>query len=380
MKVIHIIIGLNLGGAESMLARLIETHKQTSPSFQHSVISLTTEGEIGAQLRRTGIEVRALGMVSMFHTPWTLVRLVQLLRQECPDIVQTWMYHADLLGGLAARVAGIQTVLWGIRTSDITKGGSRLTQVIRWLCARLSWFVPKRIICVAEAARLLHVALGYREDLMKVIPNGLDVDQMVAHPNAVATLRYEKSLTLNTLVVGMVGRFNEVKGQKNFIRAAGLIANLHPNVRFLMVGRGCDETNPELVSWIAETSYPERFLLLGERQDVPVCLAAMDIFVLPSRTEGFPNVLAEAMAMGRPCVTTDVGDTALVLGDCGKVVPPDDVPALAQALDHMLAISPSVRLALGMAGRQRIEKEFSMTQCAIRFAELYKDVSSEPER
>lgn len=379
MKVVHIIIGLNLGGAESMLTRLIETHQNTAPWLQHVVISLTTLGEMGSRLSQAGIEVNAIGLSSPIYTPLAFVRLFRLLRHERPDVVQTWMYHADLLGGLAARLAGIRTVLWGIRTSDITKGGSRLTQVIRWLCTWLSWFVPKRIICVAEAARQLHVALGYRESLMMVIPNGLDVDQMVAHPHAVATLRGEKSLSLNTQVVGMVGRFNEVKGQKNFVQAAGLIAQRHPNVRFLMVGRGCDSSNPMLISWIAETNCPELFLLLGERQDVPVCLAAMDVFVLPSRTEGFPNVLAEAMAMGRPCVTTDVGDTALVLGDCGEIVPPDNAPALAQALDLMLAKSPSMRLDMGMAGRQRIEQEFSMTQCAMRFAALYKDVSDESE-
>jgi glycosyltransferase involved in cell wall biosynthesis len=380
MKIIHVIIGLNLGGAESMLARLIETHNSLSPTLRHVVISLTTEGQIGARLAQAGVEVRALGMVSLFQTPWTMVRLFLLLRKERPDIVQTWMYHADLIGGMTARIAGIRRVLWGIRTSDITKGGSRLTLVIRWLCTWLSWFVPIRIVCAAEAAKKLHIALGYRADLMMVIPNGLDVDKMVAHPHLVATLRAEKFPSLTTLVIGMVGRFNEVKGQKNFVEAAGLIARQRPDVSFLMVGRGCDESNPVLDRWIAETGFPQRFVLLGEREDVPVCLAAMDIFVLPSRTEGFPNVLVEAMAMGRPCATTNVGDSALVLGNFGEVVPPDDAHALAQGLERMLAMPTAARLALGLEGRQRIEQEYSMIRCAARFAALYKDVSSEPEK
>ncbi len=357
-----------------MLARLIETHQSTAPFLRHKVISLTTVGEIGEKLRLAGVEVHALRMSSPFHLPLALLRLCRLLRCERPDIVQTWMYHADLLGGLAARLSGIRALLWGIRTTDITKGGSRLTRCIRWLCARLSWIIPAQIVCVAESARLIHERLGYRADRMAVIPNGLNVEKMVAAPSVVASLRSDMEIPVDAKVVGMVGRFNPVKGQQLFVQAAALVASQNPDVRFLMVGRGCDSSNSTLVSWIAETAYPECFVLLGERQDVPVCLAAMDIFVLPSRTEGFPNVLAEAMAMSRPCVSTDVGDAAVVLGESGKVVPPDDIYALAKALIHMLGLSIDQRSALGQAARRRIEQEFSMARCAQMFATLYMNV------
>ena len=360
-----------------MLARLIETHQRTSPWLQHDVISLTTHGEIGARLTQAGISVRALGMVSGFFAPVALLRLFLLLRRDRPDIVQTWMYHADLLGGVAARLAGIQTVLWGVRTSDITKGGAGFTRGIRWLCARLSWIVPKRIICVAEAARQLHIGVGYREDIMMVIPNGLDVEQMIATPSTAVSLRAEKLIPFDALVVGMVGRFNAVKGQQNFVKAAGLIALRNTNVRFLMVGHGCDEFNSVLAGWIAKTGCPECFVLTGARKDVSTCLEVMDIFALPSRTEGFPNVLAEAMAMRLPCVTTDVGDAALVLGDCGEVVPPDNPEALARAVEHIMSLSHYQRSVLGLAARQRIEQEFSMIRCAQQFAAVYNGLQGE---
>jgi glycosyltransferase involved in cell wall biosynthesis len=116
------------------------------------------------------------------------------------------------------------------------------------------------------------------------------------------------------VVVGCLGRFHHVKGQDNFVKAAAIVAHSHANVRFLMVGTDCDEHNASLMGWIHEHNLQDYFVLLGERDDVPICLTAMDIFCMPSRTEGFPNGLGEAMAMGLPAVTTEVGDTAILAG------------------------------------------------------------------
>lgn len=363
-----------------MLRRLIETQRAQQRGMDHHVISLTTVGEVGAQMQAAGVSVTALGMRSALQAPLAFLRLVRLLRRLRPDVVQTWMYHADLLGGLAARLAGCRNVIWGIRTTDIAKGGSRATALVRRLCARLSCRIPHTIVCAAEAARRLHAALGYCQDRMVVIPNGFDLVRLQAGAAEVAALRQACGLGPELLVVGTLGRFNAVKDQQNFVRAAGLLARQHAAVRFLMVGRGCDAANQALAAWIAATGFPERFVLLGERRDVPVCLAAMDVFALPSRTEGFPNVLAEAMAMGRPCVSTDVGDAAMVLGECGEVVPPEDAQALARALERLLALAPAQRAALGEAGRQRVAQEFSMTRCAERFAAVYEDVLTRPRK
>lgn len=371
MNITHIIIGLEVGGAEMMLARLIETQRVTAPMLRHRVISLTSLGEIGARLRAQGVEVTALGMGSALQGPATLLRLVALLRRQPPDIVQTWMYHADLIGGLAARLAGLRRTIWGIRSTDITKGGSRSTRVVRWLCARLSWRVPQAIVCAANASLQLHAGLGYDRARMMVIPNGLDVARMTADPDAVAALRAAQGLSGDAVVLGTVGRFGAVKGQEDFVRAAGKIAGLRPECRFMMVGLGCDWDNPRLVGWIRQTGFAERFVLMGKRHDVPVCLAAMDLFALPSRSEGFPNVLAEAMAMGRYCVTTDVGDAAMLLGAYGRVVPPENPAALAAAVSTMLDAGPAARSADGKAARARVQAEFSMDRCARRFETLY---------
>jgi|TARA_R100001143_G_C3360873_1_gene135503 glycosyltransferase involved in cell wall biosynthesis len=376
MNITHVIIGLNIGGAELMLARLIETQRRTAPRLRHRVISLTSLGEIGQQLQAQGIEVTALGMSSAIRGPATLWQLTRLLRQERPDMVQTWMYHADLIGGIAAWMAGIRAIIWGIRTTDITKGGSRVTRAIRWLCARLSRHIPMRIVCAADVSLRKHSDVGYDSARMLVIPNGIAIERMTATPEAVVALRREYGLTPSNRVVGMVGRFNTVKGQEDFVASTRRIASACPEARFMMVGLGCDLQNPQFKVLITQSAAADRFVLMGKRTDVPVCLAAMDVFVLPSRTEGFPNVLAEAMAMARPCVATDVGDARKVLGDSGFVVPPEKPDALANAVLAMLNASDEMRAAYGASAQHRVETEYTMVRSAQGFEALYDSVAN----
>lgn len=373
MKVLHIIVGLNTGGAEMMLKRLVESHLGNS-HFQHVVVSLTDVGKIGPQLQLNGVEIRTLGMRSAFGVPTVLWRLVRLIRSIHPDIVQTWMYHADLLGGLAARMAGNRRVIWGVRTTDISAGGSLATVIVRWLCARLSHWVPQVIVCAAEASRQSHIAVGYDAMKMVVVPNGYDFSWLKASSDEQQSLREQCGINLNDLVLGSLGRFHAVKDQENFVRAAGLLAPQCPQLRYLMVGRGLDWDNSQLVNWIDRSGCKDRFVLLGERKDVPQCLAAMDVFCLHSRTEGFPNVLAEAMAMGLPCVTTDVGDAAMLLADTGVVVKKENSAGLAQGVEWLLTLDQDARYALGMSAKARVEAEFSMARARERFEEIYRQV------
>jgi len=376
MRILHIIISLNVGGAEMMLKRLVESF-EGNPSYRHVVVSLTDQGSLGTQLQSRGVDVYALGMRSAFGIPLVLWRLVRSIRAIRPDIVQTWMYHADLLGGLAARIAGNRHVIWGIRTTDIQAGGSTATVIVRWFCARLSRWVPQVIVCAAEASRQTHIAVGYDASKMVVVPNGYDFSRLKATSEERQYLREQCGIAKDDVVVGSLGRFHADKNQENFVRAAELLAAQYPQLRFLMVGRGLDWDNAQLVDWIDRTGCKERFVLLGERKDVPQCLAAMDIFCLHSRIEGFPNVLAEAMAMALPCVTTDVGDAAMLLADTGVVVPKDNSAALAQGVERLLVLDQDARHALGMRAKARVEAEFSMARARNRFEDIYRRILNE---
>lgn len=372
MNVVHIIIGLNIGGAEMMLKRLVSVG---TGSMRHTVISLTDMGKLGKEIQAAGIEVHTLGMCSIWDSPQVLWKLTRLIKKLHPDIVQTWMYHADLIGGVAARITGNRNIVWGVRTTDIQTAGV-LTKIVRWLCARISSWIPKMIICAAEASRQSHIEVGYDDKKMVVVSNGYDFSWLKASSEERNLLRDQCGFILNDVVIGTLGRFHADKDQKSFVQAAGFLALEYPQLRFLMVGRSLDWNNAHLAGWIENTGFKSRFILLGERKDVPQCLAVMDIFCLHSRTEGFPNVLAEAMAMGLTCVTTDVGDAAMLLADTGVVVPKEDSTALAQGVERLLAMDQVARHALGMRAKARVEAEFSMLRARERFEEVYRQVLS----
>jgi len=376
MRVLHIIVGLDAGGAELMLKRLVEFALSDS-SQQHVVVSLSGYGTLGQQLEVSGIKVFTLDMTSAFQLPGILWRLTKLIRVQRPDIVQTWMYHADFLGGVAARLAGVKRVIWGIRTTDVDSRNSRTTVLLRGICAVLSKFVPRLIVCAANASRRSHILAGYDAERMVVVPNGFDLSRFNVACSQRDTIREICGFDLAKVVIGYVGRFHQDKDQENFVCAAGLLAARHNNVCFLMVGRDLDGANVELREWILKTGYADRFILLGERADVPACLSSMDIFCLSSRTEGFPNVVGEAMATGLPCVVTDVGDAAFLVADTGIVVPKEDANALAIGMERLLALDLAERTHLGQLAKTRIFSEFSMQRSLERFTSLYQKLTDE---
>jgi glycosyltransferase involved in cell wall biosynthesis len=374
LKILHIIVGLEVGGAETMLRRLIEFAPAEIPNTV--VVSMKSLGEIGESLSSQGVKVQALNMTSALSAPITFWRLIMLIRRYRPDIVQTWMYHADLLGGLAARLAGCRNVVWGIRRTAASSNDLPQTTLIMKICARLSRWVPRKIICVAEAARQAHISAGYDANRMTVIRNGFDFSNFAATAEQRLELRRECGFAEDEIIVGMVGRFHPDKGQDNFVKAAAIVVRSQPEVRFMLVGRGCDVNNARLTGWMNEHGLQDRFVLLGERHDVPVCLSAMDVYCMPSRTEGFPNGLGEAMAMGLPCVATLVGDTAVLAGDTAILVPPEDAQALARGLSTIVAMSKKQREQMGRLVRERVMAEFSIGKARERFDAVYRGLLS----
>lgn len=371
ITITHVIVGLDVGGAERFLYRLIEAHKD-SVEFEHRVISLTTKGVLGPKLEKMGIHVSALNMRSLFDAPRMYFRLVSALRRNKPDVLQCWMYYADLLGGLAGRRLGIRNILWGIRNSHFESGGTRLKRFIRKVCAWSSHAVPTRIVCVAESALAVHAAAGYDSSRMQVIHNGYDPANFRYSEPQRRALRSKLGIAEGAIVIGSVGRYSAAKDHASFIRAAGAVGREHAGAHFLMVGRDLTNQNETLRQLTEATGFPERFTLLGERSDVAACMSAMDIFCLHSRTEGFPNVLGEAMCIGLPCVSTDVGDASVLVGESGLVVPKDSVVELAAGLTHMLRSTTAQRTELGVCARRRIEENFTLQHAVGKFEMLYR--------
>jgi glycosyltransferase involved in cell wall biosynthesis len=372
--VAHVIIGLEIGGAELMLRRLILNQMSTATTFDHVVISLTNTGVIGKQLMESGVQVYALELRRILNLPIVFFRLVLLLRKLQPSIVQSWMYHADLIGGLAARLAGVKHVIWNIRNTLIPQGRQSRSQFVIGLCANLSHWLPRKIVCCAEAARSIHGDMGYAVEKMCIIPNGYDLSVFAASPGLRQHMRTQLGFSNDSIIVGTVGRFDPLKDYANFVQAAKLVGSQRSKVLFLMIGRGVDASNIQLAEWLTNTGFAHRFVLLGERHDVKDLIAAMDIYCLASRAEGFPNVVAEAMVMQVPCVVTNVGDAALIVQDTGYVVPPQSSTVLADALLAMVDLPHSQRQVLGRRARSIIENRYSIDTVSKQYDNLYSSV------
>lgn len=374
--VLHVITDLDRGGAETVLYRLLLDIKENTLQ-RHVVVSLRDRGFFGDKLEALGVPVHSLGMVGAWEFPLALYRLVKLMRSLRPDLVQTWLYHADLLGGFAAQFCGKPPVIWGVHTVYLDPSSSLVTRMIRRLCAWTSAWLPRAIICVARATEKSHVSLGYVRDKMQIVPNGFVLPNIQVLCADAHALRLLLGFENHHQVVGCIGRFHPDKDYPTFLQAASLLRKFHPNVRFLLVGKALTSSNELLMSWITEAGIQDCVVMLGERNDISTCLLAMDIFCLPSKTEAFPLVLGEAMAAGRPVVTTDVGDATLLVGDAGIVVPAEDPKLLYDGLHRMLQYSTGERQQLGFAARRRIEVEFSMKLMVSRMRDIYQVVGNQ---
>lgn len=372
MRIVHIISGLSTGGAETMLHRLVNELSAHS----HVIISLTSNGPVGQKLLSEGFDVRALNIRSPLGL-LSLFKLWQLLREYKPDIIQTWMYHADLIGSVIGRLSGNKNIIWNIRNTNIPQGKYSSTGIVIMICAKLSYFVPKKIVCCAKSALYLHADLGYSKEKLLVIPNGYDASRFNRSPAG----RFESKKLLGIpekkTVVGIIGRFDKLKGYDIFAKASELLSNTSRNkYLFLAVGRAVENDNDDIRQLIKNLSPNAEFKLLGERSDIPKVMQALDVFCLASRAEGFPNVVAEAMLMEVPCVVTDVGDARTIVGSFGMVVPPEDASALADAIEATAALDSKSRNEIVRSARQRILDNYSIDAIAQQYETMYKLVGT----
>lgn len=356
---------------------LLKVLERLDARFAPHVISLTSLGEIGARIQELGIPVEALGMRPGFPSPLAFFRLVRRLKALNPEIVHTWMYHADLLGGLAARLAGVDAIGWCIRNSNLDRDKTKLsTRVVVGACAQASRWIPDRILTCSEVARQVHVDRGYRADKMVVIPNGFDLARFQPDPLAKAAVRSEFGVGADTILVGLIGRFDAQKNHAGFFEAAGLLHSRFPTVRFVLAGKGMDEGNDELMRAIGVAGMRDATHLLGMRSDISRLMATLDVLASSSYGEAFPNVLGEAMACGVPCAVTDVGDSAYIVGNTGRVVPPGDMAGLAAAMESLLTMAAEERRVLGERARARVAENFEIGRVVKRYEAFYEELAA----
>ena len=369
LKVVHLISGLEAGGAERSLANLVAGLDRSR--IRNVVISMTGRGFFGEIIERNGTPVHVLNMTRGVPSISALNRLRQLLRAERPDLLQTWLYHADFLGLIATVFEPRLPLVWNLRCSNMALESYRpLTRLVRRLLVTGSR-VPAAVIANSRAGADFHQRLGYTPQRWAVIPNGFDPALWRPDADARHAVRAELGIPDDAPVLGLVARIDPAKDHACFLRAAQRVHAALPACRFVLAGGEV----PSLAPAVAAVGLGAVTHLLGPQQDVPRLNAAFDVACLSSAFgEGFPNVLGEAMCCGIPCVTTDVGDAALVVGATGRVVPPADPQALAAAALDLLTLDPVARQALGAQARARMVDEYSLSATLSQYTALYENL------
>ena len=374
MKIVFITTDLDTGGAEIMLYHLLS--KINQQKFSPVVVSLLDKGIWGNRIQGLGIPVHYIGMEQGKPTIEGFWRLIQIVNKVKPDLIQGWMYHGNIASILVKfSLFSSVPVLWSIHHSiHSLSSEKRLTAQLIKSGAYLSYFISSNIF-VSETSRRQHEKLGYRSKKNCVIPNGFDISVFVPSSTARSDIRFELSLPQDSILIGKMGRYHPMKDHDNFLQAAALLSKKYANVYFILAGTGVNKDNQNLVESIKNLNLVERTKLLGERRDIPRLAAALDIATVASAYgEAFPLVVGEAMSCGVTCTVTNVGDSALIVENTGRVVPPKNPQALAQAWQELIEIGNEGRELLGKAARARIEKLFSLDFVVSEYEKLYSSL------
>lgn len=376
LRVMHVIGGLELGGAETLLYRLCTN---PLPGIEQQVICLGKPDWYSSRLVDKGIAVHHLGMSSWLSIISAVRDLRKILRQTEPDVIQSWMYLSNILSALVARRSAIP-VVWGIHNSSFERVGlaSRLSAYVGGAQAqRLANFV---INCSVHSAEL-HAEIGYAVVANAVIPNGYDPVEFRLDADARAKTRQSLGLSDETFVVGSIARWHAHKDMPNLLSAVRMASDNGVPLRCLLVGSGLDADNRELIRAIADTGCKNLVVPLGTRSDVADLARALDLHVLSSSSEAFPNVVAETMLCGTPNVVTDAGDSGEIVGDRGWIVPPRSSKDLAGAITEAWSEwskRPTEWDRRRDGARQRIAENFTFEKMVQAYAEVWRKVGSEP--
>lgn len=370
-RAMHVITALNVGGAERMLKKVATG---LSPA-DIDIVSMLQPGITGQRLQALGYEVKSLGMKRGVPSLAALIKLRRMIVEQRPDAVLGWMHHAFLAATLARfGVKNAPPLLWNVRHSitDISHEPFQ-TRAILQLCARLS-AIPSAIIYNSQVARRQYAALGFNDERAHVIPNGFDMEKFKPDPQARARLAAAFGIEGDDPVIAMVARLHPMKSQETLITAFRTALGRGERARLLLVGEGMDAP-PASIRDLISTLPAGSVTLADHRTDPEAWLPGVDIFALSSRWgEAFPNVLGEAMSAGVPCAATDVGDSAIIIGDTGAVAPPGDPTALAEALLRLLRLSPERRKELGAAARKRVGELYALGAVRKQYDDLIASV------
>lgn len=370
-KTLHIITSLQNGGAESFLFTLIKEGNRKNVV----VISLKDDWGYGKRLEEMGVKVMVLGMQASRPNLSSFFQLRKIIKTEQPEVVFTWLHHASLFAGLAAYFASVPKIIWGVRDAYMQPEKEKIsTRIVVRVSALFSYFIPDHIIYVAQKAREVHESIYYDKKKSVVIPNGYNLQRFTIDQEARLAIRQELDIPESIFLVGMIARFDPMKDHESFIKAARNLIDKHENIHFLLCGSGISEDNAELMEMIQTHNISKYISFAKTRVDIEKIYTALDVFLLSSVTEAFPNVLCEAMACGTPCVSTNVGDAALIVKDTGAIVKISDYKQMAVEIEKLLLMPDDIREQLKLDVREHIEHTFPIKKIVKRYMDFLPSV------
>jgi len=375
MRVLHVITGLGVGGAEHMLLKLLRANALAG--FEQGVVAMLPGGAMVETMRATGAAVEELNFLGGLPLLGGASQLAMLTRRHPPDLVHGWMYHGNL-GAALARAALRRRVplVWSIRQSLPSLDGENAFARAGIHLNRALSSLPDCLLFNSLAGQEQHRSFGFRMQRAHYLPNGFDTAHFAADALERARLRVAWGADGSMVMFGVLARHHPVKDHVGFLQAARRTLDARAQARFVLAGTGMDAANAALMQTIADAGLAGRVLLMGERRDAAAVLSALDVCVSSSLAEAFSNTVGEAMSCGLPCVVTAVGDSAQLIGNSGRSVPPRDPAALAAAMVAMIDLGAAGRAELGARARQRIEAEFGIDAVARRHAELYRQLAA----
>lgn len=354
-RMLFLVRRLDYGGAQRQLVELARVLRRRG----HCVVVCVfyPDGSLEAPLEESGVVIRHLHKRGRWDVFGFLISLIRVVRQEHPGVLHGYLAVPNILGVLLKPLFPRLRIVMGLRGSNnALKRTDWLASLSYWLEARLSPFADL-IVANSQAGRDYAISQGFPPGKLIVIPNGIDTARFYPDPEARRRLRREWGIREDQILIGMTARLDPIKDHPTFLRAAAMLIAERNDVRFVCLGDGVKEYRRHLEEMTNALGLQQHVLWKGEWADMCAAYNAMDIATLSSASEGFPNAIGEAMACGVPCVTTDVGDAAWLVGDTGILVPPGLPEALVAGWKSMLAAD---REKMGGRARQRVIDNFSV--------------------
>ena len=370
--VLFIIRSLDVGGTERQLTNLLTNLKGRDISYK--LVILYNQGKYIQELLENHIEIISLYKSGRWDILGFIKRLIAMIRREKPDVIYSLLGTPNILTALIKVASPKIRIVWGIRASNMDWSYYDWLHRLSYEIEKKLSFIPDRIICNSVAGKKHAIANKFPANKIEVIPNGINISILYQNQLAREKLRSDWKIDDNIVLIGLVGRLDPMKDHWTFIKAAAVLAKIRKDVRFLCIGSGPDNYFSKLYSFSRSLGLEDKMLWIKYRSDMAAVYNAMDIACSSSISEGFPNIIGEAMSCGVPCVVTDVGDSAILVNDVGVVVPPKNPPALAEGLHCMIKKIEKHSRELSMKARNRIIENYDIDKMVNQTERVLKDL------